>query len=105
MGLFGKFVDKIFCFTKVSYNQSKDLTIPERGAKCRLLMRGWYIGKGLSFNAAFVLKDHTRHEDSGYNNNLYIKMQTEVTLVKSLHCPCHRKGGWSLSVVVFALEE
>jgi len=44
-------------------------------------MRGWYIGKGLSFNAAFVLKDHTRHEDAGYNN-LYIKMQTEVTLVE-----------------------
>jgi len=62
LGLFGNFLDKIFCFTKVSYNQSKDLTIPERGAKCRLLTRGRYIGKGLSINAAFVLKDHTRQQ-------------------------------------------
>jgi len=66
----------MFCFTKVSFIQSKNLTGLERSAKSRLLMRGWYIGKGLSFNAAFVLKDHTRHEDSGYNNNLYIEMQT-----------------------------
>jgi len=72
------------CFVsqKISFNQSKDLSVLERGAKSRLLIRGWQIRKGLSFNAAFVLKDHTRHEDSGYNNNLYIKMQTEVTLVE-----------------------
>jgi len=83
----------MFCFTKVSFIQSKNLTGLERSAKSRLLMRGWYIGKGLSFNAAFVLKDHTRHEDSGYNNNLYIKMQTEVTLVEEFAqtAKCHRK--------------
>jgi len=83
------------CFVsqKISFNQSKDLSILERSAKSRLLMRGWCIGKGLSFNAAFVLKDHTRHEDSGYNNNLYIKMQTEVTLVEEFAqtAKCHRK--------------
>jgi len=78
---------------KISFNQSKDLSVLERSAKSRLLMRGWYIGKGLSFNAAFVLKDHTRHEDSGYNHNLYIEMQTEVTLVEEFAqtAECHRK--------------
>jgi len=83
----------MFCFTNISFIQSKDLTVLERSAKSRLLMRGWYIGKGLSFNAAFVLKDHTRHEDSGYNNDLYIKMQTEVTLVEEFAqtAKCHRK--------------
>jgi len=48
-------------FNKISLSQSKDLAVLERGAKSRLLRKVWYIGKGLSFNAAFVLKDHTRH--------------------------------------------
>jgi len=97
----------------IRYFVSQNIPQPvlERGAKSRLLRKVWYIGKGLSFNAAFVLKDHTRHEesktDSGYINNLYIKMQTEVSLVGEFaqSAECHRKGGLSLSVIFFALEE